>query len=980
VSTPTSPRSYAFGEFTLDVSVPELQRSGVTVELQPKPLQLLVYLIAERERAVSREELIEQIWRGVFVSEAAIASALRDLRRALGDDGRKARFIQTQRGRGYRFVMPVREQDEEAEVPGHQDQRFVGRADSLGTLNRALDAALAGRGRISLIPGAPGIGKTRIAQHFANQARLRGVPVITAWCFEGEEVRPYWPWVQVLRERAQARGPEQLRAEMGAAAADLVPLLPELRDHWPDIASGPPLQPEEARFRLFEGLSSFLKTTASNHGLVVVIDDLHCADNSSLRLLEFIARDFAHSRIHLIATYRDEKPEPGLLRTLGELTRHDCCSLLPLDGLERQEVAGLVEGISGQRIGDRALDAICGRTDGNPFFVRELVQLLASRGGQDWLTHPHTWSQEVPPGVREIIRGRLISLPTEDRRVLAIAAVVGRDFTLETLAAVTGASGRKIGESIDSGCHLGLIRASGQGYRFAHGLIQEAIYGNLAPLERVRLHQSVGEALEGRGDPEEQLSELARHFGEAAPAPGADLFRAVDYASRAGRLALELLAFDEAEIHFDRALRAMDLDASADPVLRCELWLELGTTRSRAGRRVEAEQAFLRAAVMARRLGDGQRLARAAVGFAGQPHLFRFDESVVSFLEEALSALDQAETPLRIELLVSLAGHLFAVDRQERVDSLLREAIESSRRLSDPATTAYALVTQVWVLWGRSSPEERLALAGEAIRLAEAAGDHFVVARGQWQKIRCFLELGDLQAADAEYANLTHRVGEGRRLSMEHAVVGYRAMRTLLRGELDEAETLSNEAYQRGQEVGYSAAALAFGARITLIRRDQNRLSEIVGAVREVAEQNRELMGWRCVLAAVYGELGRREEAAAEMELLARQDFEDLVRDPEWMISFVTLAELCVFLGDRPRGKIVYETLLPHARFCAVMGDGQIMMGSVSHYLGKLAHLLGENDNAVRHLQSAIEVHERLEANSWLRQSQHALRLVNGGS
>lgn len=969
----SSVRSFSFAEFQLKVEGPRLRRGDTIVELQPKPLHLLLYLVENRDRPVAKEELFSEIWKGVFVSESAISSALRDLRRALGDNGRKSQFIRTERGRGYRFIVPVREIHDPNDSQVEGEQHFVGRAAALGWLNDALDDALAGRGRIALVPGSPGIGKTRTALHFAAQARLRGVPVINAWCFEGEEVRPYWPWVQVLRERAQGRPPEQLRAEMGAAVADLVPLLPELRDLWPDIPSANPLQPEEARFRLFDGLSSFLKTTASNDGLVVVIDDLHCADNSSLRLLEFIARAFVHSRILVIATYRDEKPEPGLVRTLGELTRHDCCETHPLDGLSNQEVAGLVEGLTGRRIGNRALEAICERTDGNPFFVREVVTLLSSGGGKDWLTHPHTWSREVPPGVRDIIRGRLVSLPAEERELLTIAAVVGRDFSLETIASVTGISAWEVGETLDGACRVGLIRSNPPGYQFAHGLIQEAVYAGLAPLERVRLHQSVGRALESDGHPSEQLLELARHFGEAAPAPGADLERAVDYATRAGRLALELLAFDEAEIHFDRALRAMDLNASADPVLRCELWLLLGTTRSRAGCRVEAEDAFLRAAVMARRLGDGERLARAADGFAGHPHLFRVDESVVSFVEEALLALDEVDTPLRIRLLVLLAGHLFAVDRLERVDALLREAIDRSRRLSDPATTAYALVTQTWVLWGRSSPEERLALSGEAFQLADTARDHFAAARAQWQKIRCYLELGDLAAADAEYATLIHRIGEGRNIVMEHASMGYRAMRALLRGDLEEAETLCNEAYQRGQEVGYSASALAFGARITLIRRDQGRLAEIVGAVREVTDQNPALMGWRCVLAALYGEIGRTQEAAAEMELLARNDFKDLVRDPEWIISFVTLAELCVFLGDRARGKIVYETLLPFARLCAVMGDGQIMMGSISHYLGILANLLGDADAAARHLGSAMEVHTRLNAPSWIRRSEQAL-------
>ena len=289
-------RVFVFGDFELDESQCELRRGGAAIDLQPKPLHLLGYLLAHRDRVIGKDELLERVWPSVVVSETALSSALRDLRRALGDSASKPRWVVTLRGRGYRFIGPALEQRSASptvDLDGASGP-LIGRDALLARFERALAEAVAGRGRIVLLAGEPGIGKTFAAQHFAAVARRRGARVVMAWCPEGEGVPPYWPWVQVVRALMADCDGNGARPDT-SALAEIANIVPELRERWP--SSSHLDRPDDVRFRLFDAMCRFLKTEAGNVALVLVVDDLHCADPSSLRFLEFLAREIAPSRL-----------------------------------------------------------------------------------------------------------------------------------------------------------------------------------------------------------------------------------------------------------------------------------------------------------------------------------------------------------------------------------------------------------------------------------------------------------------------------------------------------------------------------------------------------------------------------------------------------------------------------------------------------------------------------------------------------------
>jgi DNA-binding winged helix-turn-helix (wHTH) protein/tetratricopeptide (TPR) repeat protein len=965
------PPIFCFGEFELDEALGQLRRGDEVVPLQAKPLQLMLYLIHHREEVISKDQLLAEVWHEVSVSETALASALRDARKALGDTGTVQRAIETQRGLGYRFVAPVHERTsgpratEAASSAGPGP--FVGRANVIERIDRAYADAADRTGRIVLLAGEPGIGKTRTLQEFADISRARGTAVYSGWCYEGEGALPYWPWVQILRGLLESYDAESLSADLSSGAADLVQILPELRDHFPDLPDHRISDPDMGRFRLFDSVAQFLRRAAVPRVLVLAIDDLHYADSSSMRLLEFLAHELGGTRILLLASYRDAEVDRNhpFAETLAQLARHDLCQRISLDALDPEGVRQLVESLTGSAPTESFLTYIEQKTDGNPYFIRELVRFFETQPGADW---PGAKGLDVPPGLREVVRGRLRGLSDACTEVLAIASVVGADFSAETVTRAGSLGEAEVSAALDDACLAGILTDAGGGrYRFAHTILQQTVYAEQTPGRRTRLHRDVGEALEQQAGSasEAAVLELARHFSQAASGGGAD--KAFDYAQRAGRRAMELLAFDEAADHYARAL---EVKAAADAIDRCDLVLHLADSQQRAGHRAAARESYRQAVELARGLRDAERLARSAEGFAGRASLTAVDESSVRLLEEALTALEGKDTPSRVRILVSLAGHLFSPQGFERAEALAREALESAERIADPATLASVLDIQLWMLWASAGPEQRYSIATRCLELAEQAGDHVTAAHAQLNRARAMLEIGDLEASDAELQAVARRVEE-HRLPLEHTVVGNRAMRALLEGRFDEAERLSVEAHALARKVEYDAGDLAFGARVGLIRLSQGPTDEIASMADQIVQANPEIPGWRCVLALVYAHSGRDEEAVRQVDQLATHDFTDLQFDPEWLLSMTILAEVCARVGHRGHAEKLYELLRPHEARNPVMGDAQLTHGSTSRYLGLLADTLDRTDDAIEHFEEAMETLQKMGAAPSLAHTQY---------
>jgi class 3 adenylate cyclase/tetratricopeptide (TPR) repeat protein len=868
----------------------------------------------------------------------------------------------------------------------HPDRvAFVGRGPERAELGAALDSALGGQGRLVLVAGEAGIGKTRIAEELCAEARSREAPVAWGRCREGAGAPAYWPWRQALRAYAAGRPPAQVAAELGREVAELGQFLPELAHLEGAPRPATELDPEMARFRLFDAMTSCLRSAAAARGLVVVLEDLHWADRATLLLLGFVAGELAGTRLLVIGTYRDvevDRRHP-LSGTLAELFRQPSTSYLSLSGLDQGDVGRFIADVTGTDPAAELVSAVHGRTEGNPYFVGELVRLLAAEHRLEAGGLPDAG---VPEGIRHVIGRRLNRLSDAANSSLAAASVQGRDFDLEVVARATGLPPGDVldalEEAIDTRLVAEVARRPGR-YRFAHALVRETLYEELHARERRRLHDRVGAALvELRGDDfESYLAELAHHFSQAARPGQAD--QAVAYARQAGDRAMKVLAYEEAAGHYQRALAALDLQAGPDEVERCDLLLALAGARMAAGEPDEARSGYRRAAGLARRMGDGARLARAAFGLGAEFTAGTVDELEVALLEETLAVLGSPDSALRARVLARLAKALQSSPQPDRRAQLSQAAVAMARRLGDPATLATVLYEHHLATWRPDNLEERLAVATEVVQLAEAAGDQVTALRGRGFLLADQLELGDLPALEHGLERYQRAARELGQLHFAWHPPLFRAGQAVLQGRFEEAERLASEALALGQRAHDPVVGIYHPIVLIGLRWQQGRLPELEATLGRFVDRFPANLGWRATFAVLLCETGREDGARRQVEPLAADDFAGLPRNHLYLYHLAALAMVCHALDDQPRAARLYELLLPYADHNVLVARLPLgTLGSASHYLGLLAATTGRWDDAAVHFQTAMEAHARLGAAPLLDRSRdhhtEALRVTSG--
>ncbi len=578
---------YVFGDFELDDTIFELRRGGHAVQLRPQALDVLLLLVRARERVVTREELLDEVWPGTVVSPTALAQAIIAARRALGDDPDEPRIIQTVRARGYRFILPVVEAKESARVPasatvpGAAEGELVGRAEPLGTLEGLSREARAGRGGGALVTGETGVGKTRLVTELATRAAAAGDRVISVRCHDQTAAPPLWPFIQALRELARDA---DAGAEL-ARHADLAALVhappPALAQEAGDAAA-------QAEFRLFDAMARFLRGVAARRPLLLVLDDMQWADDGSLALTKLVARELGAAAVLLVVVYRSASggsgaPDSALARTMGALARADARRAVVLGGLSRDEVARLAALRHGRPLSDEAVARIFDKTDGNPLLVTQLLHGLRqdSPGGAVAGATSAMLSTDV---MRDAIALHIGELGPACAQMLGVAAVLGRTFTMAALAGTSGADAATLLPLLDEAIGARIVAKIPGGtrpgeHRFVHALVRDVLYRRLAVAERVRLHGAAGDAILSRTpSPEgEALDAVAVHFAEAAA--GGDAARAVTWCVRASESAATP---EEALLHLERATRAVEHVATTDAATLHDLHDALGALALRA--------------------------------------------------------------------------------------------------------------------------------------------------------------------------------------------------------------------------------------------------------------------------------------------------------------------------------------------------------------------------------------------------------------
>src|SRR5918994_37357 len=836
-------------------------------------------------------------------------------------------------------LSPTVEAADEASDRRQLSGELIGRERELESLLDALEDALSGRGRVLLIGGEPGVGKSRLADELSERARQRGAVVLFGRAWEAGGAPAYWPWVQAIRGYIRDREGGAVRRQLGNGAADLAQMLPELRELFPDI--GPPASsdPEGARFRLFDATAFFLRQASAVQPLVLVLDDLHVADTPSLLLLEFLARELLDMRLLVLGAYRDTElePESPLSATVAELTRRPA-AMIRLRGFAASDVSRFIEANHGIGSPRRLAEAIHLETEGNPLFVGEILRLLAAEGRLDEAVEAPAARLGIPPSVREVIGRRLRHLSDECKSVLTLASVLGREFDLDALVRVT----------------------------------------------EYELDPQIGEVLEEMyaTDLHAHLAGLAYHFDAAVPA--GDARKAVQYAWRAGDRASALLAYEEAARLYATGIKMLEAHATGDKVGRCELMLRLGDVQARAGDISSAKKTFLRAAEVARDAGTPEQLARAALGYGGRFVWSRAwgDTELVPLLEEALAGLPEEDSELRVRLLTRLAaGPLRDTLPPEPRERMSQDAVDMARRLGNSATLAYALEGRYDANWGPDVLEGRLAIADELLQVARAAGDAERVYAGCDCRFIALLESGDLPAAHRSHEAASDLAYQLRQPAQLWDTAVRRAQLALFEGRFAEAEPAIHEGLELGLPVQSANAQLAFDLQMYALRREQGRLEEVLDMIERAGDAYPAYPVWRSVVIDVFAELERMDDARAALGASAADDY-PLYLEMQWLFAMSLLPEVCRYLEDVAAASAIYELLRPYPRRNAVLPP-ELCRGSVSRGLGILAATAADWNAAAGHFEVALEMNAAMGARPWLAHTQYdyaRMLLARGGA
>ncbi|WP_084687807.1 helix-turn-helix transcriptional regulator [Paraburkholderia oxyphila] len=847
---------------------------------------------------------------------------------------------------------------------------IVGRETELAALADLLGRMVSGRGAITMLAGEPGIGKSHTAQALASRAT--GVRALWGRCNEEPGAPPYWPWLQIMRAWLESHDDEALHAMPGATAAPIAEILPEIGLRVGDLAPLlPTSDPLQQRFRLFDAMASFWRLAAAREPLLLIIDNLHWADASSLRLLEFLAPEIGDNRILLLATYRDielNRQHP-LSDTLGDLARYGHFHRFRLAGLSRRETEALIAHSGGNGFTPALLDAIYSQTEGNPLFIAEMTRLLIQEGvlernvGKQPAEPRAVALIRIPEGVKEVIGRRLNQLSPQTNRVLERAALIGRTFDLQLLRCVLDEPlVSRLQNTIEEALRSRILESAEQPgcYQFSHALIRETLYDEIAIPTRCGLHLRVAQAIESLNadDADRHLPVLAHHY--ACALPSADAARATDVARRAAERATRLLAHEEAARYYRLALQAADMMSDDDPVLKSRLLNALGESLTFVGEYLQARAAFEQAMSLSSAAGEIDGMMSAALGFEmatwspGLP-----GQAAARLLREALAAQASGDSTAKAQLLSSLARALIFSGEDAQAAIVREQAVAMARRSGDTGALVSTLASTLSIRWQPERSAQRLRDIDEALHLAEAAGDVLRALDVQAWQLFELMELGDLSTWAVRLDQFECRAAELRQPFVRYVVATSRATFALLEGRFEDAERLIAQALQIGRRMPGLDAPGVYGMQMFTLRYEQGRLRELTPLVRAFVHAMPKAGLWRPGLALLYEEIGLLDEARGEFEALAADGFLTIRQDSLRAATLAYLAQVCARLDDKARAETLYAMLLPYEGRNLLIGTTVGCFGAAASLLGLLATTRRNWQDAQRHFESALTMNLR---------------------
>ncbi len=849
----------------------------------------------------------------------------------------------------------------------------VGREVEMQAMTDATKRVAGAEGReVLLISGEAGLGKTTLVAEAARAAFETGACVLFGHC-EEDLATPYQLFAEALRHYVTHAPEDQLLAHVEEHGSELARLVPALASRIPGLPPSKATDSDTERFLLFAAVVSLLAKVSEHQPVVLVLDDLQWADKGSLLLLRHLTTAEQAMRVLTLGTYRDSELSRShpLLDTLAALHRQNGVSRIELAGLDDIGVMALMEAAAGHTLDDAGVGlahAVYHETDGNPFFVSEVLRHLSETGAiyQDaagrWTSENTLEQVALPDSVRVVIGARVGRLGQDAERVLSLAAVIGRDFDLDVLARATKSSEDELLDILEAATTASLVRelADTPGhYNFAHALIQHTLYEDLGLTRRARAHRQVAEALEDLcGDhPGSRVGELARHWFSATQP--IDLVKAISYSRQAGDAALDALAPADALRYYAQALDLYPQATDPDPVLGLDLAIGLGTAQRQMGDPAYRDT-LLGAARRAADLDDTERLVAAALAtdrgwFSAAGAI---DAEKIEVLEVALDRLP-ADNPDRALLLATLCSELTWGSSLARRQALADEALAIAGASGGDATIVRVLNNIFAALLVPSLLEQTLERTADALARAERVGDPVLLSGAcSWRAFAAF-RAGDIDEMDRcfEITNgLSEQLGQP---TLNWGRINALATRALIAGDASQAEQLATEALQLGTDSGQPDAAIFFGALFMSISLERGTMGDLVPLIEQAIVDNPGLPSLNATLALAHAMGNRLDEAERLLAEFAAADF-DLPMDQLWLIGMVRYAEVATECRDQQCARPLFDRLAPWADQWA--GTGAAPGAVVSYYLGGLGAVLGLYDEADSYFAQAAAVSERMGA------------------
>lgn len=843
-------------------------------------------------------------------------------------------------------------------LDGGSQNALRGRESELAALVSMWSAAHDGNPQIALFSGEPGVGKTRLVTEFAARVVDSGGMVLAGRVEEGLG-GPYQPFVEAIDHFLGHLGDAPPAEVLGSAAGELSRIIPDLELLVGSLPSPVKADPGTEQYRLAEAVASVIRVASEMAPVLLVIDDFHWCSSQTALLLRHVCTSLNQSRVMVAVMFRDtDMPNnPEAEGVIADLFRLPAVRRLSIEGIGESAVREIIEDAGADVVVDCDVNELArliqNQAEGNAFFVNELIRHIVERGVGD-SSGSRSGIPSLPNSVTEVVHRRLNRLSSKTIEMLTYSAVVGREFTLKLLSLVLGGDHALI-DCADEAINARLLEERGVGrYRFVHQLVAETLLADLTATRRADMHLRLASAIEreNASNIEAVIGDLAYHYSAAAPA--GDLERTVDVLARAGDKALRQLAFTEAADLFERAI---ELLPDGDVGIRIDLMIALGRARSHAGR--PDQVTLMQAARLAREIGDDRRVAEAALAedVAVLGVFGSVDPGRTALLEDALTHADNLPIGVQARLYAELALELVFADTVERKLAMANRALELARQSQHPGTLARVLALRYPTLWTARTLDDRLHIVEELEALSGQLDDSSLVFLAAANGALVKMEAGDLHAADNRLATaelIAERLGEPR---LRWFASICRAKRQIIVGELDRAEATALAAAAIGEIAGRSDAPNYLAAQRFCIGFHRGSLDGLQDAVDRAVERSGGGSAFRSMRVALRSEIGDLDAASAELKELGSTSF-------AFAADFTQVVLLCfcalgaTATNDEGTATALYEQLGPHrGRFADA---GSTWYGSVDHYLGGLARVLGREDDARNHYREAERLHSRV--------------------